>query len=133
MLISISISVGELIDKLTILNIKSERITDEAKLINIKYELELLTDLLNRILDSTPVRAELNKLIDAIKSINEKLWVIEDEIRDHEARKDFGPTFIKLARSVYYTNDERFRLKQQLNLLTNSSIVEEKSYSDYAA
>ncbi len=122
------VSPGELLDKITILEIKSERIEDADKLKNVRYELELLTRLWNEAVPDADLAAERAEL----KSVNEKLWVIEDDIRDKEAAKRFDEEFIELARSVYYTNDRRAAVKKQVNLKLGSAIVEEKSYSDYS-
>lgn len=122
------VSPGELLDKITILEIKSERIEDADKLKNVRYELELLTRLWNEAVPEADLAAERAEL----KSVNEKLWVIEDDIRDKEAEKSFDAEFVELARSVYYTNDRRAAVKKQVNLKLGSAIVEEKSYSDYS-
>ena len=126
--IQVPISPGELLDKITILQIKSERIDDPAKLANVNTELEMLT----RVWE-TSVEADdrIAALTARLKSINEALWEIEDDIRDEERNKRFGERFIELARAVYVTNDERAEAKKQVNLHLNSNIVEEKSYKDY--
>ena len=121
-------SVGELIDKITILRIKSERIADEAKLKNVRTELGILNETLAK---DVPASDELTRLDGALQSVNEELWVIEDDIRDCERAGDFGPEFIRLARAVYVTNDKRAALKKEINLLLGSHIVEEKSYAAY--
>ena len=122
-------SVGELLDKITILQIKSERIPDESKLANVRKELEALTATWESLgLGSD----EVASVVADLKKVNEKLWVIEDDIRDQEREGDFGDTFIELARSVYFTNDERAALKRRINELTGSELVEEKSYQDYS-
>lgn len=126
--LKIDVSPGELLDKLTILEIKSERITDAEKLANIHYELELYRDTFDRQLGATD---SLTALLKDLKSANEALWDIEDEIRDCEARRDFGARFIELARSVYRTNDHRAAIKRRINILCGSSIIEEKSYTQY--
>jgi hypothetical protein len=118
------ISIGELYDKISILEIKSEKIIDTVKLENIKQELVFLTQLLNEKVEREPLFSEL-------KQVNLKLWEIEDEIRICEKKKDFGQNFIELARSVYITNDQRFKIKNKINLKYNSLIVEEKSYEKY--
>ncbi len=128
MALNVEVSVGELLDKITILEIKSERIEDADKLKNVRYELELLTRLWNEAVPEADLAAERAEL----KSVNEKLWVIEDDIRDKEAEKSFDAAFVELARSVYYTNDRRAAVKKQVNLKLGSAIVEEKSYSDYS-
>lgn len=126
--LKIDVSPGELLDKLTILEIKSERITDAEKLANIHHELELYRDTFDRQLGATD---SLTALLKDLKSANEALWDIEDEIRDCEARRDFGARFIELARSVYRTNDHRAAIKRRINILCGSSIIEEKSYTQY--
>ena len=128
MSLRIEVAPGEIIDKLTILEIKRERIADEAKRKNVAYELDVLTRDLTAAVPATP---ELDALRAKLKAINLKLWVIEDDIRDCERAKDFGATFIELARAVYFTNDERAAVKRQINELLNSAIVEEKSYAAY--
>ncbi len=126
--IQIPISPGELLDKITILQIKAERIDDPVKVANVKTELEMLT----RVWDETvEADAEITALTAELKSINESLWEIEDDIRDEERNKRFGDRFIELARAVYVTNDERANAKKKVNLHLNSTIVEEKSYQDY--
>lgn len=119
---------GELIDKITILEIKSERIKDEAKLNNVRVELDALVQSLA---NDVPASPKLTELRVALKAVNWQLWVIEDDIRDCERAKDFGAKFIELARAVYITNDKRAELKKEINLLTGSKIIEEKSYQAY--
>lgn len=126
--ILIEVGPGELIDKITILAIKSERMSDAAKLVNVRHELKVL-DAARRA--GIPASAELDRLEADLKKVNEDLWVIEDDIRDCEREKDFGPKFIELARAVYRQNDKRAQLKKQINVLTGSSIIEEKSYKDF--
>ena len=124
----IPISPGELIDKITILEIKRESILDKEKLSNINLEyMVLLETLENKIIASN----EIDSLRIKLKTINKKLWDIEDQLRDLERSKTFNEDFIKLARSVYFTNDERSEVKKSINKLLNSEIVEEKSYSKY--
>lgn len=126
--VTIEVSPGELIDKITILEIKAERIADPAKLENVRYELGLLRAArAARLADS---RA-LGRLEGELKSVNETLWQVEDDIRACEAAGDFGPRFIALARSVYRTNDRRAALKREIGALFGSKLVEEKSYQDY--
>ena len=120
---------GELLDKITILQIKSERMTDPAKLANVRSELELLEkvrDLQGAVPDG------LAELVADLRTVNGMLWEIEDAIRDCERERDFGERFIELARSVYFTNDRRADLKYRINLLAGSQVVEEKSYTPYA-
>lgn len=129
MSVNIEISIGEFFDKITILEIKKERIHDEAKLVNINKELDALNDLLEKLPFS---RADIQKEFDELKAINEKLWVIEDDIRDKESAKEFDDAFIELARSVYFTNDKRSDVKREINLKLGSDFIEEKSYEEYA-
>ncbi len=124
----VDIAPGELIDKITILTIKSERMDDEAKLANVRHELEILTATRDKDITTSP---ELDALTAKLKTANEALWVIEDDIRDCEAAKDYSQKFIDLARAVYVTNDERAKLKREINILLGSDIVEEKSYKPY--
>ncbi|MEX0808554.1 MAG: hypothetical protein WD044_07480 [Dongiaceae bacterium] len=122
------ISVGELVDKLTILDIKAGRIADPAKRANVVREQTLLRETVKQ---SVPPSAELDALTLDLRSVNEALWVIEDEIRDLERARDFGARFVELARAVYITNDRRAAFKKDINLLVGSDIVEEKSYKPY--
>ena len=125
----IPVAPGELIDKITILEIKSRRIKDEAKLRNVRHELALL----DQVWADTPESAtDISDARRRLGEINEKLWQIEDDIRELEARGDFGEQFIALARSVYLTNDERAAIKREINTLLGSKIMEEKSYTDYS-
>ena len=126
--INIEISIGEFFDKITILEIKKERISDTEKLANINKEL----DALNKLLDSLQFsRADVKDEVFELKSINEELWVIEDDIRDKESNKQFDQEFIELARSVYFTNDRRSEVKRDINIKLGSDFVEEKSYEEY--
>jgi phenylalanyl-tRNA synthetase alpha subunit len=126
--IRVPISPGELLDKITILQIKSERIADPAKVANVNTELEMLEKVWREaVSDDEVIRA----LSAELRKINEELWDIEDDIRDEERNKRFGDRFIELARAVYVTNDKRAEAKKKVNLHLNSSIVEEKSYQDY--
>jgi len=122
------IAPGELIDKITILQIKSERIADAGKLQNVGIELEVLSNARDA---AMPATAELAELTAQLKQVNETLWDIEDAIRDCEREEDFGPRFIELARSVYRSNDRRAALKRAINELLDSKLVEEKSYAAY--
>ena len=123
--LSVPLSVGELIDKLTILTIKSERIREPEKLANVLRELEILSEAKRRSAGASPAIQELES---QLKRINEDLWDIEDRIRDCERRADFGPVFTDLARAVYKTNDRRAALKRQINEISGSALIEEKSY-----
>jgi hypothetical protein len=123
----VEISNGELLDKFSILEIKMGNITDPSKLTNIENEYrELTSDCTDLLRNST-----ISSLYAELKSINQKLWVVEDDIRECERRKDFDQEFISLAREVYFTNDERARVKKEINLASGSSLVEEKSYQAY--
>ena len=123
-------SVGELIDKITILEIKSENIEDPAKLSNVKNELSSLMAVVTDLQLGYPV-GSLASLGRELSMVNRQLWSIEDDIRDCERRSCFDQTFVDLARSVYRRNDERARLKKMINLQTGSVLVEEKSYASY--
>jgi len=125
--IMVPVSPGELVDKLTILQLKSEKITDPEKLRNVLHELAALQAIAD---DMLPGNEGIRPLWDALYDTNRLLWQIEDDIRACEARQDFGPDFVALARAVYVTNDKRADLKKQMNLLLGSAIVEEKSYQD---
>ena len=123
------ISVGELFDKITILNIKTKKISDNDKLQNIHTELKTLNDQSKKITASDT--QALNDLVLQLQQINEDLWDIENFKRECEAKKDFGESFIKLSRDVHFKNDKRAIIKKEINLLSNSQIVEEKEYSKY--
>tara|TARA_B100000123_G_scaffold270906_1_gene249626 strand:+ start:515 stop:967 length:453 start_codon:yes stop_codon:yes gene_type:complete len=125
------ISIGELIDKITILEIKIEKIQDNNKQKFIKHELESLNKLLADINFSEDQKKTINSLKEELNTANRKLWKIEDDIRQLESIKKFNEEFIELARNVYLTNDKRASLKQKLNQITNSEIVEVKSYKKY--
>ncbi len=126
--VSIEIAPGELIDKITILEIKLERIDDADKLANVKLEWQTLCTARDASIEATP---ELDRLSTELKAANEALWEIEDEIRDCERAKDYSDTFVQLARSVYIGNDKRAALKRRINELLGSSLIEEKSYAAY--
>lgn len=119
---------GELIDKITILEIKCARIADPAKLANVRRELALLEAARERALAPSE---ELTTLTRDLKAVNEKLWQIEDDIRACEAAEDFGERFVALARAVYRNNDSRTAIKRRINELLGSAILEEKSYKPY--
>ena len=128
MKINIPVSVGELFDKISILEIKKEKISDAEKLIDIKYELSQLRLIVKKKkLNSKKILVQFKLL----KTINNKLWVIEDKKRNHESNKNFNKTFIRLARKVYIFNDKRAEIKHKINLLLGSKIREVKSYSEY--
>jgi transcriptional regulator of nitric oxide reductase len=127
--IHVPVSPGEVLDKITILEIKSERISDPEKVANVRVELALLQETwANNIRDT----GEIQRLHAQLKEINEALWEIEDDIRDKERAKEFDDRFIELARAVYVTNDRRSQVKKELNLHLGSEIIEEKSYQDYS-
>ncbi len=130
MLIQAPISLGELIDKITILEIKAVHIDDETKLRNVTHELTILNQKVDSLLDATG-KAKLEPLKKSLKDINQELWVIEDDIRDCERARDFSDKFIQLARAVYFTNDKRAAVKKDINLAFGSELIEEKSYKDY--
>ncbi len=126
----VEIAPGELIDKITILAIKRARIEDPEKRRNVEHEYSLLTALRNSALGDDET---LSALQAALQATNETIWQIEDDIRDHERRQDFGPSFVALARAIYHNNDRRAALKRDINTWLNSAIIEEKSYTDYRA
>ena len=130
MSIKIELSVGELLDKISILQIKAERIVDPSKLENINKELDILMCLWK---DSAYSNNNLESETNDLKAINEELWAIEDKIRDKERNRVFDKGFIELARAVYITNDKRADIKRIINSKTGSELIEEKSYSDYSA
>ena len=127
MIISTPVSLGELVDKISILHIKNINIKDEEKLKLIREELELLNQTLNKHINNIDIQNYLDSLIE----INSKLWTIEDDIRDCERNKKFDQTFIDLARSVYFTNDKRSEVKLEINKKFGSKIIEVKSYEEY--
>lgn len=126
--VNVPISLGELLDKISILEIKKQKIVDKTKNENISKELKSLKSKFNKLNISSN---EVEKLYDELKKVNLKLWNIEDEIRILEKNKIFNKKFIDLARSVYITNDKRFEIKNSINSLLESSYVEEKSYEKY--
>ncbi len=128
--IKVPVSFGEVLDKITILEIKSERIADAAKVRNVRLELDELSRTWDEAVEDPSAIADLRV---QLKAVNEELWVIEDDIRDQEAARDFGPRFIELARAVYVTNDRRAAIKKEVNLALGSRFIEEKSYQDYTA
>jgi hypothetical protein len=127
--IHVPVSPGEVLDKITILEIKSERISDPEKVANVKVELGLLQETWANSVSEDSVIIDLHA---QLKEINEALWEIEDDIRDKERAREFDQVFIDLARSVYVTNDQRANAKKELNLYLGSEMVEEKSYQDYS-
>jgi transcriptional regulator of nitric oxide reductase len=127
--IQVPVSPGEVLDKITILEIKSERMNDPEKVANVQIELALLKEIWNAAIRDTDVIRSLHA---QLKEINEALWEIEDDIRDKERVREFDDRFIELARAVYFTNDRRSKIKKELNLHLGSEIIEEKSYQDYS-
>jgi hypothetical protein len=128
MAVTVPVSWGELLDKVTILQIKAERIVDADKLANVNRELAELTAVIER---NGPLSSGAQMLMDELREANTALWDIEDNIRACEREKRFDEEFIRLARSVYYTNDRRAELKREVNQLLDSALVEEKSYESY--
>src|SRR3984957_9464566 len=126
--IKVPVSPGELLDKITILRIKSQRMSDPAKLSNVRLELHALEHTWN---ESAYSKIDIKADVAALQSVNERLWVIEDDIRDKERAQAFDAEFIRLARAVYVENDERAAIKRRINTKLGSSIVEEKSYREY--
>jgi Family of unknown function (DUF6165) len=126
-MIRVPISPGELLDKITILRIKSKRMSDPQKLANVRLELKELEDTWRAGAPKTDVESDLKALLE----VNERLWVIEDDIRDKERAQAFDAEFIRLARAVYFENDERAAIKRRINIKLGSAIVEEKSYAAY--
>jgi hypothetical protein len=127
----IEVSNGEIIDKYTILEIKLQEIKNPAKLVNVQNEYDSLKSVVDQIYNDTHAQEVLAELKEDLLNINKTLWNIEDIIRDHEREDRFDSDFIELARSVYFTNDERAEVKKQINELTGSALVEEKSYQEY--
>jgi hypothetical protein len=126
--IKVPISPGELLDKIAILRIKSQRMTDPAKLANVRIELDALEETWK---NSGYANIDIGGEVSALLAVNERLWTIEDEIRDKERAKQFDAEFVRLARAVYIENDERAAIKRRLNMRLGSSLVEEKSYAEY--
>jgi len=126
--IKVPISPGELLDKITILRIKSQRMSDPAKVSNVRLELRTLEDTWSA---SAYAKVDIEADINALLAVNERLWVIEDDIRDKERAQTFDAEFVRLARAVYFENDERAAIKRRINTALGSKIVEEKSYRNY--
>ncbi len=127
-MVTVPVSWGELFDKITILEIKRQRIDDASKLVNIRRELDVLREVCG---DAVRHGEELERLISELRAVNQSLWDIEDQIRCCERNKDFSERFIQLARSVYRTNDRRAEIKLKINRLLGSDLIEEKSYQAY--
>lgn len=125
----VEVSNGELLDKLTILELKMSNISDDKKLINVKKEFNELNPLAKLLFEK--FKDELLIKYKELALINSQLWKIEDDIRECEKNKNFGEKFVELARAVYFTNDKRSDVKKQINILTGSGFIEEKSYEDY--
>jgi hypothetical protein len=126
--ISVPVSPGELLDKITILRIKSSRMSDAAKVANVRIELKVLEETWSA---SPYAKADISADVTALLQVNERLWVIEDNIRDKEREQEFDADFIRLARAVYFENDERAAIKRRINAKLGSTIIEEKSYAEY--
>jgi hypothetical protein len=126
--ISVPVSPGELLDKITILRIKSSRMSDVNKVANVRIELKVLEETWSA---SPYAKADIAADVTALLQVNERLWVIEDNIRDKERAQEFDADFIRLARAVYFENDERAAIKRRINAKLGSTIVEEKSYAEY--
>ena len=128
MQLQIPVSIGEALDKITILQIKLAHISDVAKRVNIQNELDVLLPLVSGDKFATE---QMQSLMGELKAVNEALWDIEDDIREKEASKSFDAEFISLARAVYVTNDKRAEIKKKINLASGSALIEEKSYEAY--
>jgi hypothetical protein len=126
--IRVPVSPGELLDKITILRIKSSRMGDVQKLANVRVELKVLEETWGA---SPYAKSDIAADVNALLQVNERLWVIEDDIRDKERAQVFDSEFVRLARAVYFENDERAAIKRRINLKLGSTIVEEKSYAEY--
>jgi hypothetical protein len=126
--IKVPISPGELLDKITILRIKSQRMTDPKKLVNVRVELAALEETWRA---SAYAAIDVGGDVSALLAVNERLWSIEDDIRDKERAQAFDDEFVRLARAVYIENDERAAIKRRLNVKLGSSLIEEKSYAEY--
>lgn len=127
----IEVSNGEILDKHTILNIKLEKIQDPTKRVNIQTEWDTLTPSVDRIISESAFESEMLEEYKNLLEVNKKLWKIEDDIRDCERVQDFGAEFVRLAREVYWTNDDRNLVKKKIDSLSGSTLTEEKSYKDY--
>ena len=125
--VEVAIAIGELVDKITILEIKSERLSSEAALSNVRHELAILSDVLAR----QALAADVSSLVGQLKTTNAEIWDLEDAIRACESAQDFGPTFVDVARRIYRTNDRRAAVKRAINEASGSTIIEEKSYAAY--
>lgn len=125
----VEVSIGEFLDKISILELKLLNITDKPKLVNVKHEFYYLNPFCTELLET--YGDELKSLYLKLSRINGNLWVIEDKLRELESKKCFDEEFVELARSVYFTNDKRAEVKKDINLLTGSELIEEKSYKDY--
>jgi hypothetical protein len=128
MKLMVEVSLGEVLDKITILQIKQERIADPAKVANVRKELQTLEGSVG---SSGMVSPQIRAVMTELREINEALWDIEDDIRECERQKNFGEEFVRLARAVYFTNDRRAAAKHRINTMSGSRLVEEKSYAAY--
>lgn len=128
--LKIDISLGEAVDRLTILRIKLSEIKDNAKLRNISYEHDTLLEAVTAFCHDTEVSVP-QTLSEELQTVNHALWKVEDDLREFERKKDFGEAFIEKARRVYFLNDRRAQIKKDINLKTNSNLLEEKSYAPY--
>lgn len=126
-MVQVPVSVGELIDKLSILQVKKNKVSNVDKLVFINKEFDILYEMSSEFLKIKDIK----QIYDDLVSTNLKLWEVEDELRVIESTKNFDNSFIELARKVYYTNDDRFRLKDKINNLTNSEVREQKDYKEY--
>ena len=126
-MILVEVSIGEILDKLTILGIKKNRISDTEKLVHIGKEYDILEEKSKQYLESNEVRNLFEELVE----VNSRLWTIEDDLRDLESQKRFDDEFIQKARMVYMTNDLRFKIKNQINQITKSGVQEQKGYTEY--
>ncbi len=132
--LSVPVSPGELLDKISILKLKSERITNPDQLEYVNHELQLLNELWFATgVHHTSLASEVARLSEELQAVNAQLWEIEDKLREYEAGNNFGDNFIQLARSVYITNDRRAAIKHSINQILGSQLREEKSYTDYQA
>lgn len=127
-IVEVPMAIGELIDKITILEIKSERLNDAAKLASVRSELKILSERRAASLPSDPM---IDLLAARLKDANSRIWYLEDTIRDCDRRKDFGTNFVNTAKKIYRTNDERAAIKREINLACGSAIIEVKSYAAY--
>lgn len=131
--IHMAIGIGEAFDKMTILEIKKEKISDPEKLKNIEKELEYIKDMVTNLpkFEREEDNAHVHKLVSQLKKVNDMLWLVEDSLREKESKEEFDHDFVILARNVYFNNDKRAEIKRQINLAYGSDFIEEKSYAKY--